>query len=71
MLFTNHPHQFINDSEEIFVRIGQKVKFYDSQGKVNYGTVIDADQVENTVKVAIGNFFIYIETVSADDLIEG
>ncbi|MEH1765794.1 MAG: hypothetical protein V7K76_26065 [Nostoc sp.] len=71
MLYTNQLQPSNDDSEEILVRIGQKVKFCDSQGKVNYGVIIEADQVENTVKVEIGNIFVYEETVHADDLIEG
>ncbi|MEH1821939.1 MAG: hypothetical protein V7L31_23140 [Nostoc sp.] len=71
MYSINQPQYSIDDSEEILVRIGQKVKFFDSQGKVNHGQIVEADSVSNTVKVVIGAIIQYTETVDADNLIEG
>ncbi|MEH2130124.1 MAG: hypothetical protein V7K86_05595 [Nostoc sp.] len=71
MLFTNQEQQPIDNYKEITVTIGQKVKFYDSRGEINHGTIISIDAEEDSVDVVIGNLFLYTETVHADDLIEG
>lgn len=71
MLFTNHQQIKSEEYEEITVTVGQKVKFWDSQGKENYGTIISCDKEDNSVDVVIGEIFLYTETVHADDLIEG
>ncbi|WP_334731364.1 hypothetical protein [Nostoc sp.] len=70
MLYINQQIRS-EEYEEITVTIGQRVKFYDSQGKENYGTIISFDKEDNSVDVVIGTLFLYTETVDANDLIEG
>ncbi|MEH2032341.1 MAG: hypothetical protein V7K67_22300 [Nostoc sp.] len=70
MLYTNQQIRS-EEYEEITVTIGQKVKFWDSLGKENYGTIIAVDKEDNSVDVVIGTLFLYTETVDANDLIEG
>ena len=70
MLFSSQQSNF-DEYEEITVKIGQRIKFYDQHGSISNGKVIEADIVDQTVTLLCGEIIQYTETVHIDDLIEG
>ena len=71
MLFLNPQSNAGEEYEEITIRIGQRIKFYDQHGLISNGKVIEADIVDETVTLLCGEIIQYTETVHIADLIEG